>query len=154
MKVMVVPSAALLLLLCAPGSALAQAGRALDSSLDVDPRARTRAEDPEAVADLGAARAYLEGRVRPDDPARYARLDPALSRLESLNDAADGVAWAAGSMTAGTLAVAIGLAAAEDEEPAAALFAVSGGLLVVGLLIQAFFRPGPNDVLDVFRVPR
>jgi hypothetical protein len=148
MRLLVVPA---LLVFAVPSGARAQAGRALDAPVRAE--ARPGAASVAPLADLGAARAYLERRVRADDPARYARLDPALTRLESRDALADGVVWTAVATTLGTLATAAALAATEDEAPAAALFAVSGGVMIVGLLLQAVFRPSAEDVRDLFRLP-
>ncbi|HJL18607.1 MAG TPA: hypothetical protein RMH99_23300 [Sandaracinaceae bacterium LLY-WYZ-13_1] len=142
------------LLLALPSVGAAQAGRTLDASWNVDPHPGTPVQDPDAVADLGAARRYLEREIRPSDPTRYRVLDPELTHLESMTEAADGVVWTTVSLTAGSLGTAIALAAVEQRESAAILFGLSGGVLVVGLLIQAIFRPSRDDVANVFRIPR
>ena len=134
--------------------AAAQAVPTEDASWGVDPRPGTPVEDPDAVADLGGARLYLETQIRPRDPDRYVLLDPALSRLEAMNEIAEGVTWTSMATTAATLAIAVGLAADQQKEPAAVLFTVSGGVLLLGLLVQAVFRPSREAVLDVFRVSR
>lgn len=137
----------------APGRAGAQAPPE-DASWGVDRHPGQPVEDPDAVADLGQARLYLEEEIRPRDPDRYVLLDPELSRLEAMNEVAQGVTWTTMATCAATLAIAIGLAVDQQKEPAAVLFTVSGGVLLIGLLVQAVFRPSRESVLDVFRVPR
>lgn len=132
----------ILLAALAPGVAAAQSSQ-LDSPV----------EDPDAVADLDSARSYLEQEIRVNDPRRYVLLDPELSRLEAMNEIAEGVTWTSMATTAATLAIAIGLAVDQQKESAAVLFAVSGGVLLVGLLMQAVFRPSREQVVDVFRIP-
>lgn len=132
-------------------SAVAAQASDLDAPGSVETVPATPTEEPVA-ADLGAARRYLEDEIRLEDPTRYVRVDPELSRLEGMNELAEGVTWTSMATTAATLGIAIALSMDQQEESAAVVFGLSGGVLIVGLLVQALFRPTRQDVLDVFRV--
>jgi hypothetical protein len=105
--------------------------------------------DDLAQQSLGGFRRYLE-RIRPSDAVLYAELDPPTAALERRDTAADIVFWTATGLSVAALVTAIPVyteLGATGNDVAIGLLV--GGLttFALGVLIQAFIRPGHSDLV-------
>lgn len=106
--------------------------------------------DDEAQSSLGGFRRYLE-RIHTNDAELYLALDPPLRELESRETWSDVVFWTATILAIGAMVAAIPIAVdssiSQDHTLiAGTLIGGGGAIFVIGLLINAFLRPGHDDL--------
>jgi hypothetical protein len=101
--------------------------------------------DQDAQASIGGFRRYLE-RVRPEDGALYALLDPPLADLERRERAANIVFGVGGTLGIGASLASIAVFSEVGDEAGWATLGAGLGVLAVTVVIQAILRPSFSEL--------